>query len=304
MNCCKKIEPSFSIGVVILNYCDYHSTILCVNSFLDCYPKPKHIVIVDNASPNRSYLILSKLFEKNNIITVINSGFNKGYSYGNNAGIRYLRRFSIKNIIIATSDTEVVSKDIIEQIKNSIGPDVGLIGPRIISGKVEQNPSIEQLSFRYLLSLIWKQYLMPYYNLQHILSKIFNSLVSRMNQILISKNNYNDNYLLEEVYMLHGSFIIITDTFIRRNGLLDEALFMFREEDLLSWNCETSKLKRLFLKSAMVKHIGDNSIMTVHGRSSSGFVAANQIKSGIILRKKIKLRKIFLVWVAKRFLGA
>ena len=74
-------------GIVILNYNDYETTINMLNSIKD-YDSLDHIVVVDNKSTDNSYEVLKPYESKK--IDVIQSKSNKGYSYGNNVGIKYL----------------------------------------------------------------------------------------------------------------------------------------------------------------------------------------------------------------------
>ncbi len=72
-------------GLVILNYNDFTMTQSLVDSIRD-FPEINHVVIVDNNSPNESYEVLKKC--EGGKITVIQSGRNGGYSFGNNVGIK------------------------------------------------------------------------------------------------------------------------------------------------------------------------------------------------------------------------
>ena len=91
-------------GVVILNYMDYSLTEELLQHIKDI-PEIDHIIVVDNDSPNDSYTRLQKCESPK--ISVIQSGRNGGYSFGNNAGARYLiDKFHPDIIGIANPDTE------------------------------------------------------------------------------------------------------------------------------------------------------------------------------------------------------
>ena len=77
------MEPK--VGIILLNYCNYKDTIACVNSLKCINYRKYHIYIIDNHSPNESMINLKRL--ESDDITVIDSGKNGGFAYGNNVGI-------------------------------------------------------------------------------------------------------------------------------------------------------------------------------------------------------------------------
>ena len=75
-------------GIVILNYNDYKTT----SEMLENIKNMKvldHIVVVDNNSSDNSLKELDKYKSKK--IDIVANKENKGYAYGNNVGIKYLR---------------------------------------------------------------------------------------------------------------------------------------------------------------------------------------------------------------------
>lgn len=85
------------LGVVILNYKSYDVT-------LDCLAKMEKlnlvddIIVVDNNSPNDSYQKLQAA-QLGHRWKLLQSGENRGYSAGNNIGIRYLMEHTDDDII-------------------------------------------------------------------------------------------------------------------------------------------------------------------------------------------------------------
>lgn len=92
------------IGMVILNYNDYKTTIELIE-LIKNYDVIDHIVIVDNLSTNDSFKKLQKYTNKK--IELIKSNKNGGYSYGNNYGAFYLiNQYNIDILFIANPDVE------------------------------------------------------------------------------------------------------------------------------------------------------------------------------------------------------
>ena len=95
--------------------------------------------------------------------------------------------------------------------------------------------------------------------------------------------------IVEDVYMLHGSFLCITEQYFQRCGTLDEDLFMYGEEDLLAWSCHSAGLKQVYLKSTTVEHEGDATLNVVTAGDSDARLEALTKQSARILRKKISV---------------
>ena len=76
------------------------------------------IVIVDNASPNRSGEILKEKYRENDKVSVILNSTNKGFARGNNTGIKYAEKnFDPDFIVMTNSDTYLIQKDFYYQIQ-------------------------------------------------------------------------------------------------------------------------------------------------------------------------------------------
>ncbi len=95
-------------GFVVLNYINYKETIICVKSILKINRDDYVVVVIDNNSNNDSISFIKDSISSNKV-HYIQSEYNGGYSYGNNLGIKFLNSIDINHIIIATSDTEIVS---------------------------------------------------------------------------------------------------------------------------------------------------------------------------------------------------
>jgi len=102
-------------GFVVLNYTNHQETIDCVDSITRLPGDNFRIVVVDNRSPNDSYDVLRERFAGDARISVLQSGRNGGYSFGNNIGIAALRRAGIVDVVIATSDTRVEDARLLER---------------------------------------------------------------------------------------------------------------------------------------------------------------------------------------------
>ena len=288
------------VGVVILNYVDFESSIRCLKSVYQCRPQPGRIVVVDNHSPNESLQRLRDEAIDSDITDVVSSGRNGGYSAGLNFGIRELQKFGCRKFVLATSDTEIETEDLLLQFSRSATSNVGVVGPRIIQPDgQEQNPSYEEATIRYFLSLLWFVLGRPG---QRFWKRIRNfRLFQKSTEISVAKmqNKLVDGVSSRKVYKLHGSFQMLTEEYISRVGYLDEEIFMFGEEDLIAWNCELHGLSRVLNDSSCISHQNDSSIESVHEERASKFVVEQEEKSAQVLRRKINMMKLFFVCASR-----
>lgn len=120
---------------ILVNYNNYKDTKEAVNSLLDqSYPLYK-IVVVDNCSLNKSFIELKKVYKENKNIIILQSKGNKGFSYGNNFGIKHmLRNFKFDYFLLINNDT-VSDKDInkifINYIENNKQKKIGILTGKI-----------------------------------------------------------------------------------------------------------------------------------------------------------------------------
>jgi len=280
-------------GFVILNYNNYQDTIECADSILKIPRTDYTVVIVDNNSANESFQRLEEKFGASENITLIKSDKNRGYSGGNNIGIRYLREKGITTIIIATNDTVLHTPTILDQLDSLDLKNVGLIGPAICTPEgVRQNPARIKPGLLYFLNLyVYSEWTfvrgLAYQAIPLLERKRRNYLHDK--RASLSAFDPGADLDPSPVYMLHGSFMILTENFTETIGLLDENIFMFCEEDLLSWQCEKIGLTRVYLPSISVLHKDRKSTELVHREEKKSFIDANNVASLQYVRSKISI---------------
>jgi GT2 family glycosyltransferase len=238
-----------TFGFVVLNYHNYRDTIECVDSILDITDDDYHVVIVDNDSPNDSFAVLSSRFEGHPKVKVLNSGRNGGYSYGNNFGIKYLAQMGIHDVIIATSDTVVRSKDLLQQLRRIDADDLGVVGPQVRDlNNNNQNPMLVKVNLLYIVNIHYPAVAAFLRNLTY---KLRPSLKKRISD---SKENARQEAAGGDVYMVHGCFLYLSSHYFKKCGNLDENLFMYGEEDLLAYTCLKHGLRTVYLPQVEVLH--------------------------------------------------
>lgn len=239
------------VGIVILNYNDCEETKKYVNS-IKRFKSLNEIVVVDNKSTDSSYEEL-KLLENGNI-SVIQTNENKGYAYGNNAGVKYLKD-RVDYIIISNPD--ITLKDsVIRKLKSDLdkNDDIALIAP-----VVKQHGEI---------SRGWR------------LSRVIDEIGLNLNyfhRLVEKKLKYDDkkyNSELTKVDVVSGCFFMIRRDILNLIGNFDESTFLFYEENILA-----AKLKNINKKVYV-----DNEVEITHNES----VTINKTMASINKYKRLK----------------
>ena len=128
---------------VILHYRAIDSTIQCVSS-IKALDGDKHIVIVDNASPDDTGIRLKEKYAEDNSITVLTAPENLGFAKGNNMGVLWaVNNLSPDFTVVLNDDVEIDSRDFIGNIEKIYkNTPFDLLGPDIVSvfSGIHQNP--------------------------------------------------------------------------------------------------------------------------------------------------------------------
>lgn len=210
------IKPK--IGLVVLNYNDYNTTLL----FLDSVEKNRlidFIVVVDNKSTDGSFEILSK--RETNTIKVVSTEENRGYASGNNYGIEVLNNLiNPEYIIIANPDVSFDESYIKEMLEcfNSHKDTVAVAGVMNSSANIN-NPKIA-----------WK---LPTY------SDLILSNLLIMRRFVGDRTLYKESYLLSDrfvrVDVIPGSLMFLSNAPFKEVGYFDTETFLYEEENILSY---------------------------------------------------------------------
>lgn len=245
------------VGIVILNYNDYKTTINYVNKIKD-YKVLNHILVVDNKSSDNSYEKLDEL--KSNKVTVIQTEENKGYAAGNNYGINYLNKhYDVDYIIISNPDIIVEEKDILRLKKDmDSNPDISIVSPVIHQlGELKRGWKLPTIKDEILLNINY-----------------FHRKVEK--KLEYDESKYSGN--LTKVDVVSGCFFMIRRDIASLVGNFDESTFLYYEENILA-----KKLKNINKKSFI-----DNNANATHDLSISVDKSFNSIKKYKILKASQK----------------
>ena len=212
------------VTIIILNYNGFKDTIACIDNLLNITFLNYRIVVVDNCSPDSSvkricrYLQISSpdflyvnspekamLYQdKVPQVVVIQTGFNGGYGYGNNIGIKFALKLNTDYMLILNNDT-IVEQDFLEPLitfceKNN---DIG-----VASGKIYYYNNKDTYWFN---------------------GGKFNKYTAKITHI-----NYNEKDIGQETPKINtfitGCFWFIPKRVIESVGLINENYFMYLED--------------------------------------------------------------------------
>lgn len=242
------------VGIVILNYNDYQTTSKLLNKIHN-YKYINNIIVVDNNSSDNSYNKLIKYKNKN--IDIIKTDNNKGYSYGNNIGIKYLiDNYKSDYIIISNPDVSFEDNDIKELIsKLDNNKDIALIGPKV-----------------HEFNQVTRGWKLPTY-LDEIL-KIM-SLDNKFRHDRYDDTCYKSD--LTKVDVVSGCFFIIRTKIIKEINYFDEGTFLYYEENILGHK----------LKDRGYHTYIDNTVSVIHNASISVDKSIKKINKYKILIKSL-----------------
>ena len=122
------------VYIIVLNYNTADDTIACLKSIKEIAYQNYKVVVIDNASTDNSENKITHYLKDFSTYSYIQTGYNGGYGYGNNIGIKYALRDGAEYLLILNNDTVVTTdflKPMIDVAKND-----KTIG--IVSGKIYQ----------------------------------------------------------------------------------------------------------------------------------------------------------------------
>ena len=220
-------------GIVILNYNDSKTTSEMLDK-IKSFKTLNHIVVVDNNSSDDSLKVLEKY--KSEKIDIVANKENKGYAYGNNVGIRYLRDTYKCDYVFISNPDIIVSEETIKKLAEDLKT-VDVVAPTIS----QLGESIKG----------WK---LP------SLKKEINTITS--NRLFKNESIYKESYYkegLNEVEVVSGCFFGIKDATLKAIGDFDEGTFLYFEENILGYK----------LKCKNIKTYVDTSVEVIHNLSVS-----------------------------------
>jgi len=120
----------------VLNYLNHEQSVLCVQDLLAQDHPALDVVVVDNHSPNESFVKLRDAFAEENRVAVLQTESNLGYAGGNNFGARWrLERGPVDYVLIINNDVRLPDHTTVRVLARFAErqADAAGIGPRVVT---------------------------------------------------------------------------------------------------------------------------------------------------------------------------
>ncbi|MFT9004094.1 MAG: glycosyltransferase [Liquorilactobacillus hordei] len=264
------INDKVEVCFVILHYKTLNDTFACVNSIKKNNLRYR-IVIVDNHSNDKSYMVLKKKYEKNENIYILQIYTNVGFAAGNNIGYKFAKeQLEANYIIIMNNDTQIISRNLENVLNKDFKQGYAVIGPDILNLKnVHQNPmgeseisiteaKIKKIKYKLLLLVnrmnLYDSLVRAKKGLSYIARNVFVLSSPKKRKIV------NENLVGTLVNnKLHGACVIYTPIFINREDYaFVPGTFFYLEEDLLLAYCKNRNYKTFYEKKIKIRHTEDS----------------------------------------------
>lgn len=255
------------VSIIVLNYRNWQDTVECLASLFDISYQPYRVIVVDNDSQNGSLQQIEEWlsvrdivplrltqeqsekgdFDDNHVV-LIQASSNRGYSSGNNIGLRWAMRAKDEYALILNNDT-VVDKHFLEPLVDFLDArlDAAAVGPRITDsdGNLDVNcarkrPTTAGYLFRF-----------------GIINILFPRNRWALEHYYFGEYGFDDP---KEVDILSGSCLLIRLEIIRKMNYLDEGTFLFLEEFILSENIRSFGKKSFCIPTSRITHKKGSSV--------------------------------------------
>lgn len=251
------------LGVVILNYKSYDVTLNCLAQ-LENLALVNDIVVVDNNSPNESYQKLQAAQTRHRW-QLLQSGENRGYSAGNNIGIRYLMEHTDDDIIGIVNPDVSFDDDFLQQLCEAFAMHeeyavfTGVQHRK--DGSVSNRAFWPELTrWTTIRSNLWLLNKIANYQTEYNMRFVRETLAQAQGQKLI------------EVPVIEGCCFFMRRCAWEKIGLLDERIFLFFEEDILSHKIHQKGWKIGVLPQASFLHDHSTTIKSVYSNLQMDFL--------------------------------
>lgn len=266
----------YKYGVLILHYCTWKQTKECVDSVLKiCCNGLIKIVIVDNASNDKSGEILKRIYRDDERVDILILAASEGFSFGNNFGYRYIKQnYIFQYLLVLNNDIILEQKDFFNKIDENY-KDTGfdVLGPDIWvpAKKIHQNPQkivpmiLEEAEYERDRLIKAKKNVYTVKGRVQYAKKTFLGKMQKYEKlrkiwhfIKYKENSQNVNKYLEpmENIQLHGSALIFSSNILQEwNEIFYPETKFYYEEYILFERIRRENKKTVYSNDIQVIHL-------------------------------------------------
>jgi GT2 family glycosyltransferase len=220
-------------------------------------------IIVDNASLDQDVANVREFISASSNETLIERNTNDGYFKGLNAGIKASRK-DFRSFVIVGNNDLTFAVDFIENLKKiKLDPDIQVIAPNVVTldGR-RQNPHV-LVKVPTLERVKTRIYFSNYYLGQTLrfINTIFKSFRPKPRNLTIAPA-YGEIRIKRGI----GACYVLTPAFFKAHVQLDDRVFLWGEEALLSHQVENSGGATLYAPSLGIIHCESASVKFIESR--------------------------------------
>ncbi len=220
-----------------------------------------HIIIVDNASNEYDRAKLASVESQYNNLEIIFSSENLGYFKGLNKGIESIKEYKDSIIIVGNNDL-TFDRSFIENLKRiDYAEDVLVIAPNIITkdGR-QQNPHVIKEVPRI------EKIKVALYNSNYYVGQAFRFVNQKIKKLRNKPVPLKNNCGRMKIKRGIGACYILTPNFFEHYTKLDDRVFMWGEEALLSNQVESVGGSTLYDPTIIITHHESASVKSIQSK--------------------------------------
>ncbi|MCS8563944.1 glycosyltransferase family 2 protein [Pediococcus pentosaceus] len=224
------------LAVIILNYNNYEQTLTCVKNIKESTKLNVEIIVVDNNSSDDSYATLMNE-EKELGYSLLQSGFNGGFAYGNNVGIDYAISKGARYICVMNNDIQFETNVLQEMLDfYTAHPRCGIIGPAVLDDKKIISFSGAKIDFYAGKSRRFNQ--------------------GENYQVISQEKEIKTDYVL-------GAFMFFSTDVFMKVGKIPEGYFLDFEETEWGWRVQKNGYQNYCVPQSFVIHAEGSTINSI-----------------------------------------
>ena len=300
----KRRQQAVKYVFIILHYKAFDITAACVDSILRLKGSDQAaVIVVDNASGNRSGEALQEKYRNVNNVKVLLRSANVGYSRANNEGYALARElFDPDFVIVANNDVEFPQNDFLDRVEKIYKEyEFAVLGPDTLKTATEehQNPvrrepmSLERIE----AELARDSKKLEQLTLLCLAKQVKNFLVGeRLNEKIKqyvhrkSRGDFDPMRVYENVCIFGACQIFSRRYTSLREKLYCPETFFYYEEDILARFCLDHGLKVMYHPDVQVYHLESASTAMAHSKLKQNmkFKLENKVAGGSVYRDYLK----------------
>ncbi len=210
-----------------------------IEQYLEIYDLKK-IVLKDKSELNQRISDFNNIDLINNQVIFIKMKKNYGFSYSNNIGMRLSKLLGFKYCIVSNPDTRIIDNISVKKLYNTLNnnDDIAVAFPRVI----DPNGLHQEIYYRMNI------YSLCIYNIFYPILYIPTKLARKIEH----KRNTKENYT--EIYTSIGCFFMVDLLSMSNVDFLDENIFMYYEEDVISHKIKRLNKKLVCVNDSIILH--------------------------------------------------